>query len=154
MLSNLCFHILLLYLWCFPFYNDIACFLPYDCNLCLNIFTGHRFLGWQFFSAQHLKHSMLHLSSLPGFWREVHCHLNFFFPVYSRCYVSLAAMKFHSLSYIFRSLTIMWIYLDLSCLGFAYRFGSIGLFMPFVKFRNFFPCPCLLLWFLRLYFIF
>lgn len=131
MLSNLCFHILLLYLWCFPFYNDIACFLPYDCNLCLNIFTGHRFLGWQFFSAQHLKHSMLHLSSLPGFWREVHCHLNFFFSVYSRCYVSLAAMKFHSLSYIFRSLIIMWIYLDLSCLGFAYRFGSIGLFMPF-----------------------
>ena len=78
----------------------------------------------------------------------------FFFPVYLWCPVSLAAMKFHSLSYIFRCLTIMWIYLDLSCLIFAYLFGSIDLFMSFVKFRNLFPCPCLLLWFLRLYFIF
>lgn len=153
MLSNLCFHILLLYLWCFPFCNDITCFLPYVCNLCLNIFTGHRFWGWQFFFFSALE--TLYAASFQSTWLLMRNPLSFkfFFSVYLWCPVSLAAMKFHSLSYMFRCLTIMWIYLDLSCLRFAYLFGSIGLFMSFVKFRNLFPCPCLLLWFLRLHFL-
>lgn len=143
-LSNLCFHILLLFIWCFQC-SDITCYFPYVCNLFLmDIFTGNKILGWQFFSLSIWK-ILCNIFPAYSFSDEKYTVIQIVFLLYLWCHFSLAALTIYSLSYIFRSLTIICPSVDFfgfilfgACSAWFYRL------MSFAKFGNFLACPFLL----------